>query len=281
MKSYEILAPSGNMKDVKLMVREGADAIYVGLEGYSSRPNSADFTLEQIQEAVTFCHEHGVLLYIAINANVGQDQMDTLIQQIFELDRMGVDAVIFTEFGLVQFFSGKLNHAKMHASTLMGVYNIETVRLLKEMGVTRIIFYANLYFEEMAKIISAEPDMEYELVAEGGTCFNDIRQCRIPHGIQNGEHILFCRKPFVLQEDGKVTAKAKPISEPPTRTAEIARIFMAMGIYSFKSEGRTVPGEKRVPMVRALKENLLKFSEEEHIDAYLHFLTRGNRRCEQ
>lgn len=33
--------------------------------------------------------------------------------------------------------------------------------------------------------------MEYELVAEGGTCFNDIRQCRIPHGIQNGEHILF------------------------------------------------------------------------------------------
>ena len=47
MKSYEILAPSGNMKDVKLMVREGADAIYVGLEGYSSRPNSADFTLEQ------------------------------------------------------------------------------------------------------------------------------------------------------------------------------------------------------------------------------------------
>ena len=132
MKSYEILAPAGNMEDVKLMIREGADAIYVGLEGYSSRPNSADFTLEQIQEAVTLCHEYGVLLYVAINANVGQNQMDTLIQQIFELDRMRVDALIFTEFGLVQYFSGKLSHASMHASTLMGVYNIETVRLLKK-----------------------------------------------------------------------------------------------------------------------------------------------------
>ena len=277
MKRYEILAPAGNLEDLKLMIREGADAIYIGLEGYSSRPDSADFNLEQIQEAVTFCHEKGVLLYVAINANVGQDQMERLIGQIFELDRMGVDAVIFSEFGLVQYFSGRLKHAHMHASTLMGVYNIETVRLLKELGVTRIIFYANLYFEEMAGIIIAEPDLEYELVAEGGTCFNDIRQCRIPHGVQNGEHILFCRKPFVLQEDGKVTGEAKPISEPPTRTAEVAGLFLAIGIYSYKIEGRTVPGKLRVPMVHALKENLEKYQKEESVDAYLHFFTRGNR----
>ena len=70
-------------------------------------------------------------------------------------------------------------------------------------------------------------------------------------------------------------ARAKPISEPPTRTAEIAGIFMAIGIYSFKIEGRTVPGEKRVPMVRALRENLAKFNGEEHLDAYLHFRHRA------
>lgn len=277
MKAYEVLAPAGNMDDVKLMINEGADAIYVGLEGYSSRPNSADFSVQEIREAVELCHQHGVLLYVAVNANIGQDQIGALLQQILEIDQMRADAVILSEFGLVQYFSGKLHHAAMHASTLMGVYNIETVRMLKKMGVTRIIFYANLYIEEMAKIISAEPDLEYELVAEGGTCFNDIRQCRIPHGIQNGEHILFCRKEFMLEENGEPVVKAKPISEPPTRTAEIAGIFMAIGVHSFKIEGRTVPGKMRVPMVRALKENCKKFQEMENLDAYLHFFTRGNR----
>ncbi|MGN1417974.1 MAG: peptidase U32 family protein [Acutalibacteraceae bacterium] len=277
MKKYEILAPAGSIDDLKLMIQEGADAVYIGLKGYSSRPNNADFALEQIQQAVTLCHAAGVLLYVAINANVGQDQMELLIEQIFEIDRMGADAVILSEFGLIQYFSGKLKHARMHASTLMGVYNTQTVGLLKEMGVTRIIFYANLYFDEMAKIISAYPDLEYELVAEGGTCFNDIRQCRIAHGVHNGEHILFCRKPFVLQENAKTIGDAKPISEPPTRTAQIAGLFLAIGIYSFKIEGRTVPGKFRVPMVRALKENLEKYSSQEQPDAFLHFFSRGNR----
>lgn len=276
MKEYEILAPAGNLEDLKLMVREGADAVYVGLAGFSSRPGSADLSIEEIREAVQICHRQGVSLYMAVNANVGQEQMEGLIAQILAADAMGVDAVILSEFGLVQHLSGRLKHAAMHASTLMGVYNAETVRLLKCLGVTRIIFYANLYFDEMAKIISAVPDMEYELVAEGGTCFNDIRMCRIPHGVQEGEQILFCRKPFLLEEDGKVIGEAKPISEPPTRTAEIAGLFLAIGICSFKIEGRTVPGKLRVPMVRDLRENLEKYQTEENAAAWLHFFSRGN-----
>lgn len=277
MKHYEVLAPAGNLKDLRLMIREGADAIYVGLQGFSSRPSSADLTMEEIEQAIRLCHAAGVRLHVAVNARVGQEQLQTLIGQLLELDRMGADALILTEFGLVRHLSGRLTHAAMHASTLMGVYNSETVRLLKEMGVTRIIFYANLYFDEMAKIISAVPELEYELVAESGTCFNDIRQCRIPHGVQNGEQILFCRKRFQLRQGDVVLREAKPISEPPTQTAGIAGPFLAIGIYSFKIEGRTVPGSERVPMVRALKKELKRYEEDESKEAYLHFLSRANR----
>ena len=44
----------------------------------------------------------------------------------------------------------------------------------------------------------------------------------------------------------------------PYAYSKVAGIFYGNRIYSFKIEGRTVPGGKKVPMVRAL-ENLAKF----------------------
>ncbi len=274
MKKCEVLAPAGSMPDLQLMIDEGADAIYIGLQGFSSRPSQCDFTMDMMPEAVKRCHNAGVKLYIAINANVGQNEMQGLIDQILELDALGVDSVILSEFGLIRHLSGRLKHAAMHASTLMGVYNTQTVRLLKSMGVTRIIFYANLYFEEMARIIRAVPDMEYELVAEGGTCFNDIRQCHIPHSMINGEHTLFCRKLFSLTgEEACEGRTALPICEAPTRTAEIVGLFMSIGVYSFKIEGRTVPGPQRVPMVRDLKKYIEAYNGM-NAEACLHYFSR-------
>lgn len=274
---YEVLAPAGCLDDVKLMIAEKADAIYIGLQGFSSRPQKADFCLKDIEEVVDLCHGANVKLYVAINANIAEREMERLKKEILVLDKYQVDAIILSEFGLIAELQGKLHHAKIHASTLLGVYNIETVRILKNLGVSRIIFYANLYFDEMATIINAVPDLEYELVAEGGTCFNDIRQCKLPHSYENEEHILFCRKNFGLQSrDGSINF-AKPISEYPTRTAEIVGLYMAIGITSFKIEGRTVDGKLRVPMVRDLLSNIERFSKSLPLKSYLHYFYRMNR----
>lgn len=274
---YEVLAPAGCLDDVRLMINEKADAIYIGLQGFSSRPQKADFCLDSIEEAVTLCHEANVKIYVAINANVAEADMERLKSEIFILDDYQVDAIILSEFGLIAELQGKLQHAAIHASTLLGVYNIETVRLLKNLGVSRIIFYANLYFDEMAAITNAIPDLEYELVAEGGTCFNDIRQCKLPHGFENGEHILFCRKSFEIQSDDCTCKTAKQISEHPTRTAEIVGLYMAIGITSFKIEGRTVDGRLRVPMVRDLLCNIERFNKGMPLKSYLHYFSRTNR----
>ncbi len=277
MKKCEILAPAGSMDSLKFMLKEGVDAIYIGLKDCSSRPGYADFSFEQIPEAVELCHAQNTKLYVALNAYIGEGQLDDLVQKIFAMDHMKVDAFIIAEYGLIKFLAGKLTYAKLHASTLMGVYNSQTVRMLKDMGVTRIIFYANLFIDEMAKIISAVPDMEYELVAEGGTCFNDIRQCHIPHGLNPGEHILYCRKEFDLVDSvGNMIGQASPISEPTVVSSDILGIFEAIGITSFKIEGRTAPAEERVEIVRSLKENINRFDNKD-TSAYLHFLTRANR----
>lgn len=278
---YEVLAPAGNLESLKEMLRAGADAVYVGLKDFSARPSHADFPAEELQEAIRCCHKEGVRLYIAANAHVGQGQMDRFLGQLLDLDAAGADALILSDPGVTHALAGHLQNAALHASTLMGVYNAETVRILQDMGVSRVIFHANLYFSEMAEIISAVPDLEYELVAEGGTCFNDIRQCQIPHGVRDGEHILFCRKPFQLLDGEKLLGEAKPISEPATRTAEIVGLFMAIGITSFKIEGRTVPAAQRIPMVQDLKRYIQIYQDRLNISAsteYLHYFSHGSWR---
>ena len=277
MRKYEVLAPVGNYKEIDMILGEGPDAIYVGMKGVTSRPARTDFSADEIKSAIRLCHEKDIRIYVAVNSNIPNASFDGQIQSILELDAAGVDAFILADFGLISTLACKLRNAEIHASTLLGVYNIETVRILKSYDVKRIIFYANMYLDEMIKIISAFPELDYELVAEGGTCFNDIRQCRLPHFISENEHILSCRSGCVLFNEAGSPRKGKILAEHPCRVAEVVGIYMAAGIHSFKIEGRTVPAAERISHIRDLKENIQKFENGQPLNSYLHYIARSRR----
>ena len=63
----EILSPAGSMESLIAAVRSGADAVYLGLSELSARKNAENFTEESLIEAVRFCHERGVKVYLAVN----------------------------------------------------------------------------------------------------------------------------------------------------------------------------------------------------------------------
>ncbi len=277
MQKYEILAPVGNYIEINTILSEIPDAIYVGMKGATSRPARTDFTNEEIKSAIKLCHAKDIGIYVAVNSNILNDSFNSQLDSILELDEAGVDAFIIADYGLISTLSNKLKKAEIHASTLLGVYNIETVRLLKSYGVKRIIFYANLYLDEMIKIISSFPELDYELVAEGGTCFNDIRQCRLPHIVSENEHILTCRSGCILFDDNGLPRKGKMIAEHPCRVAEVIGIYMAAGINSFKIEGRTVPATQRVSHIRDLKNNIKRFENGQPLNSYLHYIARLRR----
>lgn len=277
MQKYEVLAPVGNFRETDIILSEAPDAIYVGMKGVTSRPARTDFSEEEIKLAIKLCHAKDIRLYVAVNSNIPNDSFESQLKSIMELDEAGVDAFIISDYGLISVLAGKLKKAEIHASTLLGVYNIETVRILKSYGVKRIIFYANMYLDEMIKITSAFPELDYELVAEGGTCFNDIRQCRLPHIISPNEHILTCRSGCVLFEEDGSPRKGKIIAEHPCRVAEVAGIYMAAGINSFKIEGRTVSAMERVSHIRDLKNNIKKYENGKPLNSYLHYIARLRR----
>ena len=60
MSRPEILAPAGNREMLGAAVFSGADAVYLGLTGFTARRAGGNFSPEGRQEAGSVCRARGV-----------------------------------------------------------------------------------------------------------------------------------------------------------------------------------------------------------------------------
>lgn len=63
----ELLAPAGNMANLKTAVHFGADAVYFGGRQFGLRAFSDNFSQEEIIQALDFLHRHGRKGYVTVN----------------------------------------------------------------------------------------------------------------------------------------------------------------------------------------------------------------------
>ena len=67
MKLPELLAPAGNPEKLKMAIHCGADAVYLSGKHYGLRTYAGNFTLSQMEEAMTFARQQGVKVYVTLN----------------------------------------------------------------------------------------------------------------------------------------------------------------------------------------------------------------------
>ena len=66
----ELLSPAGSLDALHAAVCNGADAVYLGAEGFNARAGARNFTLDELPEAVRYCHVRGVRVYLTLNTLV-------------------------------------------------------------------------------------------------------------------------------------------------------------------------------------------------------------------
>lgn len=74
----EILAPAGSFEALTAAVRSGADAVYFGTGNFNARRNASNFSGDDLQRAVDFCHERNVKVHITLNTLVKDSEMSGL-----------------------------------------------------------------------------------------------------------------------------------------------------------------------------------------------------------
>ena len=78
MRKIELLSPAGDMLRLKLAVKFGADAVYVGGTMFGMRTNPSNFNADELKEAVEFVHSAGKKLYLTCNTLPRNNEIELL-----------------------------------------------------------------------------------------------------------------------------------------------------------------------------------------------------------
>ena len=101
LKRPEVLAPAGTLEKLKVAIRYGADAVYIGGQAYGLRSRAGNFTFEEMEEGVQFAREHGAKVYVAANMVTHEGNEEGAGEWFRTLRDIGISAVIVSDPALI------------------------------------------------------------------------------------------------------------------------------------------------------------------------------------
>lgn len=135
----ELLAPVGDMERLISAVRYGADAVYLAGKSFGMRSAPSNFTNEELEEAVKYCHAQGVKVYVTCNILPHNAELAALPAFLEFCQAIGVDAFIMTDLGVMAMAKKYAPNVAIHISTQAGVVNYETANAFYNMGAERVV----------------------------------------------------------------------------------------------------------------------------------------------
>ena len=251
----EVLAPAGSFEALISAVRCGADAVYLGGYKFNARGNAQNFDKEALKEAVKYCHERKVKVYLTLNTLLSDSEINEAKELISFCAEIGIDAFIVQDLSLIDIIKNLAPNVHLHASTQMTVQSSEAVNFLEKLGFTRVVVPRELTREEI-KFLSDNTNIELEVFVHGALCMCMSGQCYMSAmlGSRSGNRGLCaqpCRLSFSADDSGSCDLSLKDNSLIPH-----LRELDEMGIASFKIEGRMKRPEYVAAAVTSCKNSL-------------------------
>jgi putative protease len=234
----EVLAPAGSVEGVTAAVQCGAHAIYVGGIGHNARQYAANFTRDQLSQAVSYCHLRGVRVYLALNTLLSDRELDAIWSDVAFYLSIGVDAFIVQDLGLADLLRRRVSGIKLHASTQMAVHNLAGAVSLSKLGFSRVIVARELTLRDISSLCSFS-GVEVEVFVHGALCLCHSGQCYMSAVIgrrsgNRGRCAQPCRLPYTLPGNPSET----PLSLRDLFLGGHLSELQRAGVASVKIEGR-------------------------------------------
>lgn len=249
----ELLAPCGNMEKLNTALHFGADAVYLAGKQAGLRAFAGNFSDEELRDAVKTCHALSKKVYVTVNIFAYEDDFVMLGDYLKFLHQIGVDAIIVSDVGIIDFCKKTVPDLEIHLSTQASTTNSYAIRFWAEQGVKRIVLAREVSLENIKKIKDKIGDSaELEAFVHGAMCVSYSGRCLLSNFLVNrpanrGECAQACRWEYVVHEvkrpelpmDIKEDERGTYIfNSRDLNMLSHLKLLRDAGVDSFKIEGR-------------------------------------------
>ena len=249
----ELLCPAGDMEKLRMAVAYGADAVYLAGTSFGMRSFTANFTPDELPQAIRLAHNAGVKVHCTVNIMPRNDEAAALPAYLEQLDAAGVDALILADLGAFRMAGKYAPHCQRHVSTQQSVANYACAQSWFDLGASRVVLARELSLQEIIDIRErVSPELELETFCHGAMCVSYSGRCLLSNYMtgrdsNRGQCAQPCRYQYALMEE-KRPGEYYPIAEDETGSYILNAKDMCMiehldklaraGVTSFKIEGR-------------------------------------------
>ena len=250
-KKPELVAPAGDVEKLKTAIEYGADAVYVGGEGFNLRMGATNLTIEEIKASTAWVHERDKKIYVALNIFARNYHIKGIRSYVKKLAEIPVNAVIVSDPGIFLTVREIAPHIPIHLSTQANTTNAKSIEFWHQQGMKRAVLARELTLGEIKEITNNAP-IETEVFVHGAMCMSYSGRCLLSSFMSNrhanlGDCSNSCRWQYILKEE-KRPDETYPIVEDESGTFILSSKDLCMiqhipelvhaGVSAWKIEGR-------------------------------------------
>ena len=248
----ELLAPAGSPEVLTIAINAGADAVYIAGQNYGARAYAKNFTMEEIEKAVEYAHLNGSKIHVTVNTLVNNFEIVDVLQYLFKLYKIGVDAVIVQDFGLIWLLKTFIPDLEVHASTQMGLNNYSTIKWAAKNNIKRVVLPREVTLSQIRQINEQLEkdgiDMDIEVFGHGALCYCVSGKCYMSsynsgRSGNRGACAQPCRREYRLKYRGYNIGNGYLLSTHDLATYNNLEAISNAGVKSLKLEGRMKSGD--------------------------------------
>lgn len=257
MKQLEIMSPVGSYEALQAAFQAGTGSVYFGVESLNMRSHSsANFTIEDLRQIASLCHEKDVKCYLTVNTVLYDNDLAMMRQIIDAAIEAEISAIIACDVAAMQYaFSRGM---EVHLSTQLNISNVEALKFYAQFADV-VVLARELNLDQVAEI-SRQIELQdirgpkgelvrIEMFCHGALCVSISGKCYMSLHEMNasanrGACMQVCRRAYSVKDietgsDIELTVDNQYILSPKDlKTIHFINKMIDAGVTVFKIEGR-------------------------------------------